>query len=133
MTTNNSYKSKKDFYLELLEIAETAEQKEFINHELELLERKKISSANRKSANSEENEQMINAILAYYEENPDTVATCGQIMKVLQKKNIKTEKELSTSRVSALMSKICGSIEKPIPDAPIKRQKDGRIMHFVKA
>lgn len=131
--TNNNKKTKKDFYLELLKVAQTAEQIEFINHEIELLERKHASSANRKGANSEENEMIINAILQYYEENPNVIATCGQLIKMLETQKIETEKPLSTSRISAIMSKICGSIDEPIPNAPIKRQKEKRTMYFAKA
>lgn len=131
--TNNNKKTKRDFYLELLEIAETIEQKDFINHELELLERKRESSANRKDSNAEENELIAQIIIDYYAENPSTVATCGQLIKMLQERKIQIKKELSTSRISAIMTKICGKIDEPIENAPIKRMREKRTMYFIKA
>lgn len=133
MTNNNNKKTKRDFYLELLEIAETIEQKDFINRELDLLERKRINSATRRNSNTEENELIAQTIIDYYEENPNTVATCGQLIKILQEKNLQVKKELSTSRISAIMAKICGKVDEPIENAPIKRMREKRTMYFIKA
>lgn len=125
----NNKKTKRDFFIELREIAKTEEQISFINHELELLDRKKASGA---KGESEENIALMNAVLTYFNENPNAVATCTQLVKALEGK-VKTEKPLSTSKISSIMIKICGNTDEPIADSPIKRERDKRTTYFKKA
>ena len=90
-------KTKKDLFMELLEIVETKEQKNFIEHELELLDKKSVSRGT--TANQKQNETYKDLIVEYLK----TVdrATIAELQD-----NIEDIGELSSQKMSALLSQL---------------------------
>lgn len=117
-------KTKREYFEELKAIViGDAEMVAFIDHELELLERKKASGS--KSKASEENIRCAEWIENYLMENPQLVVTGSDLMKVIPLELI-AKGEISQSKMTAIMSVLCGTWENPNYDATIYRFKDKR-------
>lgn len=106
--------TKKDWFKVMLEMGEVkanAGVVEFINKEIELLEKK--NSANRKpTATQIENEKIREIVLEVMEEN--NIYTVTQIMKLVQP--IFTDTELTNQRVSAVIRPMIGDTIKRFED-----------------
>lgn len=97
------------------------EMKNFITHEIELLSRKK--SSGKAKAETAENQKLIDFVLTYFEENPNAVMTCTQLMELVPE-------NITQSKMSSIMTKICGKVDEPILNAPIIRVRDKRKTFF---
>lgn len=97
------------------------EMKNFITHEIELLNRKK--SSGKAKAETEENQKLIDFVLTYFEENPNAVMTCTQLVEL-------APENITQSKMSSIMTKICGKVDEPILNAPIIRVRDKRKTFF---
>lgn len=102
------------------------EMKNFITHEIELLNRKKSSGT--KSKASKENQAIADFVLEFFKENPDRLMTCTELMKLVPTNLV--EKEMSLPKMSSVMSFICGTVKEPLPNAPIIRVRDKRSTVF---
>lgn len=90
-------KTKKEFFMELLAIAETEEQKVFIENELHLLAKKSVSRGT--SANQKQNETYKDLIIEYLKQVER--ATIAELQD-----NIEDISELSSQKMSALLSQL---------------------------
>lgn len=123
-------KTQKEIFNEMLAdsyIAENAEWAELLRYMVELIERKRTRKT--KSKNAEVNGQLINEIFDFFKAKTEKIATCSEIMNALNN-NRTAEEKLSQSKVTALLSKICGTVAEPLPNAPIIRIKDKRTTKF---
>lgn len=124
MTTEK--RVKKVVFAEIVDVLKqygTAEQVETMEHEIELL--------NRKRAKKEKPEDVAlrNFILEYLKARPQTKTTCSMLMKAANATG-DFEEEISLPKMSGALSKICGKVENPIPNALVKRTKVGRETYF---
>lgn len=97
------------------------EMKNFITHEIELLNRKK--SSGKAKTETEENQKLIDLVLTYFRENPNAVMTCTQLMELVPA-------NITQSKMTSIMTKICGNVKEPILNAPIIRVRDKRKTFF---
>lgn len=93
------------------------------NHELELLDRKRTGGS--KSKASIENEKCAEWVINYLASKPNLVVTGSDLMKVIPIEMI-AKGEISQSKMTAIMSVVCGTWEHPKADSPINRFKDKR-------
>lgn len=127
--TNNK-RTKKEMFYEIIEVLQTygtTEQVETVEHEIELLNRKQA----RQEKPNEENQQLMNLVCTYYEENPKARLTCSELTKIIATRA--GVEEISLPKMSAIMTKICGTVKEPKLDAPVVRVKDKKATFFVKA
>lgn len=125
--------TKRDYFEALLENLETTgfsteliNNEKFIEmtkHEIELLDRKRGSGS--KSKVSEENVKCAEWVINYLATKPNLVVTGSDLMKVLPIEMIATG-ELNQSKMTAIMSVICGPWNDPKSNSPVKRFKEGR-------
>ena len=116
--------TKKDNFMELLtlnEVRENARLVEFIQHELELLERKNSSANGEKklTATQVANENLKDAILEEMEEN--RLYTISEMLKALP-----CCAELSNQKVTRLVAQL-------VSDSKVIRTEDKRKAYFSKA
>ena len=102
--------TKRERFNQLLEIAEVKTNKdlvEFINHEIELVDRK---NASRKPTKAQvENEDLKTTIIDYMADEPDRLFTVTEMCKILSNTG-----EYTTQRISALMRSLVleGKVER---------------------
>lgn len=94
---------------------------EMTQHQLELLERKRASGG--KSKASEENEKCAEWVIEYLKGNPNLIVSGSDLMKVIPLE-LTAKGEINQSKMTAIMSVICGTWENPKENSPIKRFKD---------
>lgn len=112
-----------EMLLEMPEVQATEGMVDFINHEIELLNRKRTST----SKANKENAEIAEIVLDFFRANPNRLMTCTELMKMVNASDkIKLEKEMSLPKMSAVMTLICGTVKEPLPDAPITREKSKR-------
>lgn len=125
MTNTNKKVTKKDMYKAILAIpaiAENEEMSNFINHEIELLEKK--NGSNRKpTANQLENIEISKAVVAEMTANPNKMYTATQVAKAVEHV---IGKEISNQRMSAILRSLCE--EKGTGE--VKRFVDKRVTYF---
>ena len=113
--------TKKDYFKALLAIEEVKANSamvDFINHEIELLEKK---NSNRKPSKAQaENENIKEFILDKMAENVNQLFTATEIMKAIQPS---VEIELTNQKVSALLRQL-------VADNMVKRVEDKRKTYF---
>ena len=117
----NKKMTKRDYFNELLEIAEVKENKamvEFINHELELLEKKNASKSNSMTKEQKANEDLKNQIIEEMEQ--DKKYTVSDMQKELP-----CCKELSNQKISALIRQL-------VNEGVVKRVEEKRKAYFSK-
>lgn len=96
---------------------------EFINHEIELLNRKRATT----SKTSKENAKIAEIVLDFFRANPNRLMTCTELMKMIDASDkIELEKGMSLPKMSAVMTLICGTVKEPLPDALVVREKSKR-------
>jgi len=106
-------------------IQNTPMYKDYLEHELELLDRK---NANSKTSNNEENQEIANMLLeemAKLEATGKTQYTITELMKsseVIQNYVCANEKALSNSKISSIFQKMLQS-----ENAPIVNVKDKKV------
>lgn len=111
-------KTKREYFAELKNIvADNADLVAFIDHEVELLD-KKNAAPKKATAKQLENESYKDIILAYDFVKP---MTCGEIQK-----DILGEYDLSNQRVSAIVKQL-------VEDNSLVRTVDKRKAYFAKA
>ena len=117
----NTKMTKKDYFKALLAIEEVKANSaivDFINHEIELLEKK---NSNRKPSKAQaENENIKELILDKMGENVNQLFTATEIMKAIQPN---VEIELTNQKVSALLRQL-------VADDMVKRVEDKRKTYF---
>lgn len=120
--TNTKKMTKKDYFNALLNIKEVGTNEKlvaFIDHELELLEKKSNSAKNdekKPTAKQVENEKIKEIIISYMEEN--TLYSISDLQK-----NISECAELSNQKMSALLRLL-------IEDEIVERVIDKRKVYF---
>lgn len=118
---NTTKMTKKDYFKALLAIEAVKANSamvDFINHEIELLEKK---NGNRKPSKAQaENENIKELILDKMAENVNQLFTATEIMKAIQPN---VEIELTNQKVSALLRQL-------IADNMVKRIEDKRKTYF---
>ncbi len=93
--------TKKEMYIAMMnKYAFTVEEKAFIEHEIELLERKKAGER-KLTATQTENISLKEDILSYLVENSNRIFTVSELIK-----EVDTLNELSNQKVSALMTQL---------------------------
>lgn len=93
--------TKKEMYVAMMnKYAFTVEEKAFIEHEIELLERKKTGER-KLTATQTENISLKEDILSYLVENSNRIFTVSELIK-----EVDTLNELSNQKVSALMTQL---------------------------
>lgn len=98
---------------------------EMTEHQIELLNRK---SENRsKGKNAEENEAIITFIIEHLTKQPNFLASTNYLMKQVES-NFNTE--FGISRLGQLMTKVCGNVDNPLPNAPVKRIRDKKKVYY---
>lgn len=112
-----------EMLLAMEEVKATEGMIEFINHEIELLNRKR-TTANKAS---KENAEIAEIVLEFFRKNPNRLMTCTELMKMINtNEQVKLEKEISLPKMTAIMTLICGTVNEPLPNAPIAREKSKR-------
>lgn len=112
-----------EMLLAMEEVKATEGMIEFINHEIELLNRKR----NTTSKVSKENTEIAKIVLEFFRKNPNRSMTCTELMKMVDaNEQVELEKEMSLPKMSAVMTLICGTTKEPLPNAPIVREKSKR-------
>lgn len=118
---NTKKMTKKDYFKAILAIEAVKANPaivDFINHEIELLEKK---NGNRKHSKAQvENENLKELILFKMDENVNQLFTATEIMKSIQPN---TEIELTNQKVSALLRQL-------VTDNMVKRIEDKRKTYF---
>ena len=117
----NKKMTKRDYFNELLEIAEVKENKamvEFINHELELLEKKNASKSNSMTKEQKANEDLKNQIIEEMEQGKKYTVSDMQ-------KELPCCKELSNQKISALIRQL-------VNEGVVKRVEEKRKAYFSK-
>lgn len=123
MTEKMTKRQRFEMLLEMTEVQATEGMVEFINHEIELLNRKRATT----SKASKENAEIAEIVLDFFRVNPNRLMTATELMKmVVASDKIELEKEMSLPKMSAVMTLICGTVKEPLPDAPIVREKSKR-------
>lgn len=123
----NTNKTKREILSEMLcneSILANNEWVNFLNNEIELLNRKKERGNHNK--NEAENNLIIQDVLEWFEKEPSK-RTCSEILAKMSE----TYKNLSLPRISAIMTKICGNVCLPKEDSPIVRIKEGKNVFFI--
>lgn len=98
---------------------------EMTEHQIELLNRK--SEHRSKGKNAEENELIIAFIIKHLTKQPNFLASTDYLIEQV-KANFDTN--FGTSRLGQLMTKICGNVDNPLPNAPVKRVRDKRKVYY---
>lgn len=98
----NNKKTKKDMYLQIKKnYALTQEEIKFIDHELELLEKKNSKEKKKPTATQTANVDYKTAILSFLKENKDKRYTVTELIK-----SVDEIADLSNQRVSALVKQL---------------------------
>lgn len=119
-----------NIYLDIIKDNETVSMDpeqiaEFFTHEIELLNRKREAKENKI------NPDIVDCILAFLKSQPHQTATCSEIMKMLNSNTqFNFEKEISLPKMTSIMTKICGTVSNPLPNAPVVREKNKKITTF---
>lgn len=123
MTEKMTKRERFEMLLKMEEVKATKGMVEFINHEIELLNRKRATI----SKASTENQKIAEIVLDFFRTNPNRLMTATELMKmVVASGKIELEKEMSLPKMSAVMTLICGTVKEPLPNAPIIREKSKR-------
>lgn len=127
MTKTNKKVTKKDMFKAMLayegKVADREDFVEFIEHEIELLDRK--NGGNRKpTANQLKNEEIKEVILEEMRANPNKLYTATQLAKIAEP--IVDVNPLSNQRVSAILR----SMNEEGGTGEVKRVVDKRVTYF---
>ena len=127
MTKTNKKVTKKDMFKAMLayegKVADREDFVKFIEHEIELLERKNVG--NRKpTANQLKNEEIKTVILEEMRANPNKLYTATQLAKIAEP--IVNINPLSNQRVSAILR----SMNEEDGTGEVKRVVDKRVAYF---
>jgi hypothetical protein len=117
----NKKMTKRDYFNELLEIAEIKDNKamvEFINHELELLEKKNANKSSAETKTQKENANIKAQIVA------EMKIGCKYTISEMQKE-LPCCAELTNQKISALVKQLC-------LDNALTRVEDKRKAYFSK-
>lgn len=117
----NKKMTKRDYFNELLEIAEVKDNKamvDFINHELELLEKKNSSKSNSMTKEQKANEDLKDQIVEEMEQGKKYTVSDMQ-------KELLCCKELSNQKISALIRQL-------VNEGVVKRVEEKRKAYFSK-
>ena len=117
----NKKMTKRDYFNELLNISEVKENKsmvEFINHELELLEKKNASKSNSMTKEQKANEDLKDQIIEEMEQGKKYTVSDMQ-------KELPCCKELSNQKISALIRQL-------VNEGVVKRVEEKRKAYFSK-
>ena len=111
--------TKKDMFTAMLnKYAFTADERAFIEHELELLNRKSASGERKPTATQVANAGIKDSIVAFMEENPNRIFTISEIVKECPECQ-----ELTGQKVSALISQL-------IKENKVERIEEKRKAYF---
>lgn len=117
--------TKKDRFNQLLAMAEVQNAEgmvEFINHEIELLNRKRTPSG-KDAVNAKENENILAYIVEYMTTHSDKGFTCSELMKIVPVEM--SVKEITLPRISSIVNKASKGEE-----APLVRYEEKRVAKF---
>ena len=128
MTKTNKKVTKKDMFKAMLayegKVADREDFVKFIEHEIELLERKNGGGSRKPTANQLKNEEIKTVILEEMKTNPNKLYTATQLAKIAEP--IVHISPLSNQRVSAILR----SMKEEDGTGEVKRIVDKRVTYF---